>query len=201
MLDVRLLALACVVAALTPAVAGASAAGKWASHRSTAGFTIATPSTWVDMTRLTPQVLAKAKTDPSLQQYVDLIQRSKAIKLLVVDASVTSVKNHYAANLNVVQAATIGDLKLVRDESVAQLESAGVVKGALQSSYVTLPAGKSARITYIARFSPTAPLVAVQQFMFVRDGKATFLTYTALPKLRAAYSPIFAQSARSLRFR
>ncbi|MGN6797292.1 MAG: hypothetical protein ACTHKS_04010 [Gaiellaceae bacterium] len=197
----RLVALACVIAALSTSVAGASTAGKWTSHRSSAGFTIATPSTWVDMTRLTPQVLAKAKTEPSLQQYVDLIQRSKAIKLLVVDAGVTSIENHYAANLNVVQAATIGDLKLVRDENVAQLESAGVVRGALHASYVTLPAGKSARLAYVAKFSPTAPVVAVEQFVFVRAGKATFLTYTTLPKLRNTYAPTFAQSAHSLRFR
>jgi hypothetical protein len=201
MLLVRLLTLVCVVVALSPAVAGASTAAKWTSHRSSAGFTIATPSTWVDMTRLTPQVLAKAKTEPSLQQYVDLIQRSKAIKLLVADAGVTTITNRYASNLNVVQAATIGDLKLVRDESVAQLESAGVVRGALHSSYVTLPAGKAAHFTYVAKFGPAAPLVAVQQFVFVRAGKATFLTYTTLPKLRGTYATTFAQSAHSLRFR
>ena len=153
------------------------------------------------MTRLTPAVLAKARTVPALQQYIDLIRRSKAIKLLVVDAGVTSVTSHYAANLNVVQAATIGDLRLIRDESVAQLSSAGVVQGALHSSYVTLPAGTSARLSYIARFSPTSPVVAVQQFLFVRDGKETILTYTTLPKLRGNFATTFTQSAKSFRFR
>lgn len=201
MMLVRLLALACVLAALCPAVARAAATGKWTTHRSTAGFTVATPSTWIDMTRLTPTVLAKAKTLPALQQYIDAIRKSKAIKLLVVDAGVTSITNHYAANLNVVEAPTIGDLRLVRDASIAQLESAGVVQGAVNSSYVTLPAGKSARLSYVARFSATAPLVAIQQFVFVRAGLATVLTYTTLPKLRGAYAATFAQSAHSFRFR
>jgi hypothetical protein len=202
MLLMRLLALLCVIAAMVATSASASTGGKWATHRSTGGgFTVAAPSTWIDMTRLTPQVLAKTKTMPALQQYVDLLRTTKAIKLLLADVSITSLANQYASNLNVVQAPTVGDLKFMRDASVASLESTGVVEGTVHSAYMTLPAGKAAHLTYLARFKAATPEVALQQFMFVRAGKVTILTYTTLPKLRSAYAATIARSIHSFRFR
>lgn len=199
---VRLLVCPLLALALVPAAAGASAAGGWTTHRSTSGgFTVSTPTTWIDMTRLTPQVLAKAKTVPALQQYITLLRTSKAVKLLVADAGATSIANRYASNLNVVQAPTVGDLRFQRDATVAGLRSTGVVKGAVHSKYVTLPAGKAVSLQYEARFNTTTPTVALQQFLFLRDGKVTVLTYTTLPKLRGTYAAIFTRSARSFRFR
>jgi hypothetical protein len=201
MLLMRLLALLGVIAALVPAAASASTSGKWQTHRPAAGgFTVAAPATWIDLTRLTPQVLAKTKTLPALQQYVDLLRTTKAIKMLLVDASVTSIANRYATNLNVIQAPTVGDLRFMRDASVASLESTGVVDGAVHSAYLALPAGKSAHLTYLARFKAGSPEVAVQQFLFVHAGKATILTYTTLPKLRRPYAASIARSIHSFRF-
>ena len=198
----RLLLCALVACALVPVAAGASAGDTWTTHRSTSGgFTVSTPSTWIDMTRLTPQVMARAKAVPALQQYIALLRTSKVVKLLVADAGATSIANRYASNLNVVQAPTVGDLRFQRDATVAGLKSTGVVKDAVHSRYVTLPAGKAVSLQYNAQFSTTTPAVALQQFMFVRAGKVTVLTYTTLPKLRGAYAPVFARSARSFRFR
>jgi hypothetical protein len=42
--------------------------------------------------------------------------------------------------------------------------------------------------------------VAIQQFLFVRAGKVTILTYTTLPKLRRMYATSIARSIRSFRF-
>jgi hypothetical protein len=201
MLPVRLLALLCVIAALAPIAASAST-GTWATHQSTGGgFTVAAPSTWIDMTRLSPQVLAKTKTIPALQQYVDLLRTTKAIKLLLADASVTSIANHYATNLNVIQAPTVGDLKYMRDASIASLQSTGVVQGAIHSAYVTLPAGKAAHLTYVARFQAGTPEVALQQFILMHGGTVTILTYTTLPKLRHTYAAPISRSVHSFRFR
>ena len=197
---VRLLARLCVVAALVPAAASASTSGKWQTHRPAGGgFTVAAPATWIDMSRLTPQVLAKVKTLPALQQYVDLLRTTKAIKMLLADASVTSLANRFATNLNVIQTTTVGDLKYMRDASVAALQSAGVVDGAVHSAYLTLPAGKAAHLTYLARLTP-GPEVAVQQFLFVRAGKVTIISYTTLPKLRRTYATSIARSIHSFRF-
>jgi hypothetical protein len=201
MRPMRLRLLACLVVALALAPAAGASADGWTTHRSASGgFAVSTPSTWIDMTRLTPQVLAKAKTVPALQQYITLLRTSKVVKLLVADAGATSLANRYASNLNVVQAPTVGDLRFQRDATVAGLQSTGVVKGAVHSRYVTLPAGKAVALDYLARFNTTTPTVALQQFLFVRGGNVTVLTYTTLPKLRGTYAAVFARSARSFRF-
>jgi hypothetical protein len=197
--------IACTLAALAlvPAAVAASStrADAWTTHRSAAGgFTVSAPATWIDMTRLSPEVLARVRALPALAQYVTLLRSSKIVKLLVADASTTAIVNHYASNLNVVQAATLGDLRLQHDATIAQLRSSGVVRGTLHASYVTLPAGRAVSLSYLADFGGSTPTVALQQFMFVRDGKATVLTYTTLPKLRGAYAAVFARSARSFRF-
>src|SRR5436190_1712523 len=78
----------------------AGQAGAWKSHTvKAARVSVSAPDTWIDVTRLSPQVLAKVNEIPSLRQYVELAQKSKAIKLILVDAGSTSVKNRYATNM------------------------------------------------------------------------------------------------------
>jgi hypothetical protein len=73
--------------------------------------------------------------------------------------------------------------------------------GPLHSSYVTLPAGKAVALRYHARYGAAMPEVAQTQFLLLRDGKATVLTFTTLSKLEGAYRALFARSAQSFRFR
>lgn len=179
----------------------AAAAQSWKTHHvKAAGFSVAAPATWIDVTRLTPQVLAKENEVPGLRAYVEAARRSKLIKLIVVDVGRTTVANHFASGMNVTQVARTGDLRLQRDATLAQLKAAGVLVGAVQSRYVTLPAGKALRLSYRARFAAGSPVVASLQFVFVRAGKGTVLTYTTLPKLQSHYAATFSRSARSLRF-
>ena len=179
----------------------AGAATTWKTHRvRSSGFSVAAPAAWIDVTRLTPEVLAKESSVPSLRAYAEAARNSKAIKLIVVDVGPKTVANHFASGLNVTQVPTIGDLRLQRDVTVAQLKSAGVVVGTVQSSYVKLPAGKAVRLSYRARFTVGSPVVATLQFVFLHSGKATVITYTTLPKLQAHYGATFARSARSFRF-
>jgi hypothetical protein len=179
----------------------ASASTTWKTHRvATAHFTVTAPAAWIDVTRLTPEVLAKESTVPGLRAYVDAARRSKAIKLIVVDVGRMTVANHFASGLNVTQVQTIGDLQTQRAITIAQLKSAGVVVGSIASSYVKLPAGKALRLSYRARFAVGNPVVATLQFVFLRSGKATVITYTTLPKLQSHYGAAFARSAHSFRF-
>jgi hypothetical protein len=179
----------------------AGAATSWKTHHvSAAGFSIAAPAAWIDVTQLTPQVLAKESEVPGLRAYVEAARNSKAIKLIVVDVGKTTVANHFASGLNVTQVPTIGDLQTQREITIAQLKSAGVVVGAVESSYVTLPAGKALRLAYRARFAVGSPVVATLQFVFLHGGKATVITYTTLPKLQSHYGAPFARSAHSFRF-
>jgi hypothetical protein len=193
----RLVTIAVALAVMPVAVA----ASGWKTHQvKAAGFRVDSPTTWVDVTRLTPQVLAKENEVPGLRAYAEAAQRSKAIKLIVVDVGATTVANKFASGLNVTQVPTVGDLKLQRDVTIAQLKSAGIVVGSVSSSYVTLPAGKSLRLAYRARFMVGGPVVATLQYVFVHAGKATVLTFSTLPQLRSHYGAAFARSAHSFHF-
>jgi hypothetical protein len=179
----------------------AAAATSWKTHRiAAAHFSVAAPAAWIDVTRLTPQVLAKESTVPGLRDYVDAARSSKAIKLIVVDVGRTTIANRFASGLNVTQVASIGDLQTQRAITVAQLKSAGIVIGAVQSSYVKLPAGKALRLSYRARVAVGNPVVATLQFVLLHAGKATVITYTTIPKLQSHYAAPFARSAHSFRF-
>jgi hypothetical protein len=198
---VRGLTAVLIVFALTPVAAASTGASTWKTHTVKAsGFSVAAPDTWIDVTRLSPQVLAKMNEIPSLRQYVDLAKQSKAIKLILVDAGTTTVKNHYATNMNVVEVPALGDLQLLRDATVAQLKSTGIVTGGVSSSYVTLPAGKAVKLQYRARYTTSAPVVSLLQYILLRNGTSAVLTYTTLPKLQGTYGAAFTRSARSFRF-
>jgi hypothetical protein len=178
----------------------AGAASGWKTHHVKAGFSIAAPAAWVDVTRLTPEVLAKEASVPGLRAYVEAARSSKAIKLIVVDVGKTTIANGFASGLNVTQVPAVGDLRTQRAITVAQLKSAGIVVGPVASSYVPLPAGKALRLAYRARFAVGSPVVATLQFVFLRAGKATVITYTTLPKLQSHFGSTFARSAHSFRF-
>ena len=113
----------------------AGAAPTWKTHHvRAAGFSIAAPAAWIDVTRLTPEVLAKESQVPGLRAYVEAARSSKAIKLIVVDVGKATVANRFASGLNVTQVPAIGDLQTQRAITVAQLKSAGIVVGPVASS-------------------------------------------------------------------
>jgi hypothetical protein len=191
------LLLAFALVAIAPASARTDA---WKAHSvPSAGVTVSAPGTWIDVTRLSPQILQKVKEIPSLSAFADLAKRSKAVKLVLIDAGATTVKSHYATNMNVIVVPSTADLQLLRDASVAQLESTGVLVGSVTSRYVTLPAGRAVQLRYRARYGSTSPAVFLLQYLLTHNGNSVVLTYTTLPKLRGAYAPVFARSARSLR--
>jgi hypothetical protein len=200
---VRRLLVLLLVAAAFPAAAPAATAlhAGWKVHRSAAGgFTVATPSRWVDFTRKTPQVLEALRANPDLRIYVDAAKRADAVKLMVVDVSAEATSDGFATNLNVTQTPSFGSLDFQRKATVTQLESLGVVVGSVRTASVQLPAGRAAKLVYRADFGRGVPVVATTQFLLVRAGRTTVLTYTALPKLEARYRAVFDASARSLRF-
>jgi hypothetical protein len=189
-----------VLLAVVP-VAAAGSQEAWTTHRApAAGFTVDAPGSWIDVTRLTPQALARAEKVPALRPYIELAKTSKLVKLIVLDAGAAAVTNHFATSLNVVQTPAAADLRLERDATVAQLKSVGVLSGPLHAGYTTLPAGKAVELRYHARYGAGTPEVALLQFLLVHAGKTTVLTYTTLPKLERAYQPVFVRSAGSFRF-
>jgi hypothetical protein len=196
----RLLVATLVVLTVVP-VAAAVSQEAWTTHQArAAGFRVDAPGSWIDVTRLTPQALARAEKVPALRPYMELAKTSKLVKLIVLDAGAATVANHFATSLNVVQTPAAADLRLERDATVAQLKSVGILTGPLHVSYATLPAGKAVALRYHARYGAGTPEVALVQFVLVHAGKTTVLTYTALPKLERTYQPVFVRSARSFRY-
>jgi hypothetical protein len=197
----RLAILFCVLALAPTAASDAARTDAWATHRGTSGgFTVSTPAAWVDVTRLTPQVLSKLRSLPNMEQYVAAVQRTHAVKLILIDAGAATVRNGFATNLNVAQVPTVGDLRLLHDVTLAQLRASSLVAGAIRSRYVTLPGGRAVELRYEARYASSIPTIAVRQYMFVRTGKATIVTFSTLPRLETQYTPLFLRSARSVRF-
>lgn len=197
----RLLLLVLLLAAAAGPAAAAASAPAWTTHRSASnGFQIAAPATWIDVTRLTPQVLAKLKQTPALAGYLAAIQRTHAIKLVLADAGPLTLTNHYAISCNVAQVPAIGDLRLARDLTVAELKGTGLVQGAVHASYVRLPGGKAVELRYQERVGATSPTVLLDQFILVRNGQATAVSYATLTKLAATERPVFLRSIRSFRF-
>jgi hypothetical protein len=198
--SVRAVTLALVVALVAVAAPASARTDEWKAHTvAKSGLAVSAPDTWIDVTRLSPQLLQKMKEIPSLAAYAGLAKQSKAVKLVLVDAGAASVRNHYATNMNVVVVPSPADLRLLRDASVAQLRSTGIVVGTVAARYVTLPAGRAVQLRYQARYTPTTPVVSLLQYLVIHKGNSVVVTYTTLPKLRSAYAPVFARSARSLR--
>ena len=195
------LLLVVLVASAAASAAAARPLEPWTTHRApTAGFTVTAPSTWIDVTRLTPQVLARMKKNPALAGYLAVAQRTHAIKMILADAGPRTIVNHYATTCNVAQVPTIGDLRLARDATVAELKATGLVRGQIRTSSVRLPAGPAMELRYQEQVSPTSPTVLLEQFLFVRNGTATALSYATLPKLASSELPVFLRGARSFRF-
>lgn len=195
-----LVLLGLLLVGLLPAAAGAAPAGGWHLLRSPAGFVVSAPGTWVDFTRATPDLIARAKAEPKLQAYLEMAKRTKAIKLLAVDVTPARLATGFATNVNVVQVPTVGDARLQADATATQLRSLGILVGKVQTQSTSLPAGPSFELRYHARFTSGGPVVSTTQYFLVHAGKGVVLTYTTVPTFEKFYRTIFERSARSFRF-
>jgi hypothetical protein len=194
----RLGAVALAVAFIATAAASAAPTTKWKTYvANNASFSVAVPSSWVNFTRASGEALKAVKVDPKLKPYLDYVKKNRSIKLLLIDPG---LRRNFAANLNVVQVRYLGNLEQLRDASVAQLKSLGVLRGPIRTSFVRLPAGRALELVYHAEFAPN-PEVAQVQFVLLKGGIENVLTYTALPRDARHYRPIFERSARTFRFR
>jgi len=191
----RLPALALAVIVCLTAAIGAAArpAESWRTHsKPAAGFTIATPADWLDVTSRTSAVLDQAAKSPELASMVEIARENKVIKLLCADP--TGVPN-----LNVISTVS-GPLALGRlvQMNVAGIKRLSFVKGAVTATPVKLPAGPAQLVRY--QEAPQGTVVQTLQYYLVHRGKAYILTYTTLASPNAATLALVTQSARSFRF-
>jgi hypothetical protein len=192
----RAILLAAFLAAVWCPASIASTAESWHTLRArSAGITLSVPATWIDFTQLTPQLIDRAKSVPALQAYIEAARNSKAIKLLAADVGPATVKSGFANNTNIVQTPAVGDLSFLRNAAVAQLEATGIVKGPIKTGFTTLPSGRALTLKYVLIVN--GRLVATTQFVLIRAGVSTALTYSARPGSLAEAT--IRRSARSLR--
>jgi hypothetical protein len=78
---------------------------------------------------------------------------------------------------------------------VAQLKGTGLVKGPIRSGFTTLPSGRALTLSYVLRVSGN--LVSTTQFVLLRGGVTTTLTFSARPGTLPAAT--IRRSARSFR--
>jgi hypothetical protein len=184
---------------VSPSYAFASSGDRWKTLRArSGGVSIAVPGSWVDFSRVTPQLLDRAKAIPGLRVYIDALRKSPGtFALLVLDVGPSTVSSGFANNLNVTQTPAIGDLQLQRQVSITQLKASGLLAGIVKSSYVTLPSGRALEFRYSIRVNTR--VVAETQFMLIKGKTTTVLTYTARPGTLSTAT--IERSARSLTLR
>jgi len=185
---------ACVAAVWCQA-GTASTAESWHTLRAQSGaIALSVPATWIDFTQLTPQLIDRAKSIPALRVYIEAARNSKAIKLLAADIGPATVKSGFANNANLIQTPTVGNLALIRAAAVAQLKATGIVRGPIRTGYTTLPSGRALTLRYVLQVG--GKLVATSQFVLIRGGVSTALTYSSRPG--ALSEATIQRSARSL---
>ncbi len=166
------------------------------------------PPTWRDLTQKTPAVKAAIRAEAARHPrvapilYAFMSRMGPLVKLIAADFARASLKSGFVTNLNVLRQRTRFSLEAWAKANADALgHYPGVVKP-VRRRYVHLPAGLAIRFRYAQRVQAgTWRRVSVTQYAVAHAGAVYLLTYTTTPAQVRAYTPVFAQSARSLRFR
>jgi len=195
-----LLVLALLVAACGEHEKTGSKSG-WTRHAVADGrFSVETPASWKTLTNIDPKKLEKLAGPPELAPYAQALIRNKAIKLISLDPA---IQDDFSSNLNVIVSPLNSTVTLAGwIEAENRVTRRVAVPGSLRTTYVELPAGQAARVTWElqANAGDGNARIASLQFLFLHNGNGYVLTYTTLPQLTEQYRATFARSARSFRF-
>ena len=180
---------------LLAAVPGSSAAD-WKSYQVvTAGFAIAMPGAWVDVTSAAPEMLKAIAKDPSLEATAKLASETDAIRLLIADP-VSKGRAYMDAGVQ-----RVGDVKLATLATATADELrkvAGVDKKEVKLTSLSLPAGSASLIIFATSAKTGAAETA--EYMLVKGQIEYVFAYSAPRATWAKYAAIFATSAKTFRF-
>ena len=186
----RRLLLATVAAGALAASAAASSG--WQTHAvPAAGFAIAAPPAWIDVTSSSPAVLASVAKNPELRQDALTARQNKLIKLICASAA-------GFPNMNVIVIDARIGLKAFVAANLSQIKGLSYVHGAVTTKSVRLPSGGAVEVRFLE--APAGTLVATEQYYLVHGSHAYVVTYTSVPASAAHDEPTFLRSVRSLRF-
>jgi hypothetical protein len=185
----RAFAAAVCLAALLPT--GASAAQMTTVQVPTGAFSIALPSSWVNVTSAAPSVLKKLEQVPAFKAFAQSASQNGSLKLIAADPS-----SNGSAYMDT-GVARVGNVPLatVAAATMKALEQTLGKGGKVASKKVALGAGPAYALHLSRKGSPNE----TDEYLFVRDQVEYVLVFVATSNTWAKYSPLFAASARSFR--
>ncbi len=157
----------------------------------TGGFSIALPSSWVNVTSASPTVLKKLEQVPAFKAFAQSASQNGSLKLIAADPSSngsaymdTGVARVGSVPLAAVASATVKALKQTLGKG-----------GAVTSEKVKLAAGPAYALHLSRKGSPNK----TDEYLFVRDQVEYVIVFVATSKSWPSYAPLFEKSAQSFR--
>jgi hypothetical protein len=185
----KLAALTVLVLLVLPA--GASAAELKTVRVPTGGFSIALPSSWVNVTSASPAVLAKLEQVPAFKAFAQSASQNGSLKLIAADPG-----SNGSAYMDT-GAARVGSVPLaaLASATVKALKKTLGKGGAVTSEKVELAAGPAYALHLSRKGSPNK----TDEYLFLRDQVEYVIVFVATSKSWPTYAPLFEKSARSFR--
>jgi hypothetical protein len=201
------ISLCLILAALAGTASGLAAQRAYRVHTIPGhGIRLSLPSAWKALDSkhvLTPAQLKQLERDNSeLARPLSAMSKPNSpVKFFAFDPV---ARQTFATNVNVVVVPIASTISFGRYAKaiVSEIRSLSSVSH-VAVSRVRLPAGRSVRVSYRLRFTSGGKThqAATLQYGFLRSGRQSVVfTYTTLPQLQSIYAPVFASSAKSIRF-
>jgi hypothetical protein len=185
----RVLGAALLLAIVLPAAA--SAARMKTVEVPTGGFTIALPTSWVNVTSAAPSVLKKLEQVPAFKAFAQSASQNGSLKLIAADPSSngsaymdTGVARVGNVPLSTVTAATVRALKQTLGKG-----------GRVTSKKVQLGAGPA----YLLHLSRKGSPNETDEYLYIRDQVEYVIVFVATSKSWSKYAPLFTASAKSFK--
>jgi hypothetical protein len=157
----------------------------------TGGFSIALPSSWVNVTSAAPSVLKKLEQVPAFKAFAQSASQNGSLKLIAADPGAsgsaymdTGVARVGNVPLATVTAATVNALKQTLGKG-----------GSVTVKKVELGAGPAYLLHLTRKGSPNE----TDEYLYLRDQVEYVIVFVATKTSWGKYAPLFASSAQSFR--
>jgi hypothetical protein len=191
-----LLALAAVLV-VSPTASADASTGVWRTNTvASLGFSINTPSSWVDVTDST----AKGLDDlvrPFDSSLASLVRGARSESFLYPLFCIAKSGSAYLDIVEVARGAK--SLRALANFDAAYAKTRPTLRGNVTVAALALPSGPAYMVSYEALPAIGESPEAETAFYVARGAKSYTVTFTTSPSLEARYQPIFAQIARSIR--
>jgi hypothetical protein len=174
-------------------IAVPTASGRLTTHPvPTGGFSIALPSTWVDLSQATPALLKQLEKAPSFRAFAQAASTNGALKLIAVDPA---AKGEVYMSVG---AARVGPVTLdqVATVSASELKKTLGSKSSVSMTKVQLAAGPAYRLHVAKNGAPNQ----TDEYVLLRDQVEYGIAFVAPSSSWTKREASFTSSARTFRF-